>query len=210
MSGFECEQFRGPHWLQEPGTESTFLTLRAQFIVSCSGDRAYWASARQPLSMLSLQRLMLRNGRPSALWCFAFLPLPSLTPGGLVSASIPDLVRSRESAKGGGPFSTVCRLLTAPHVSPHSRGWADFAPAIRPSRPIVRGIRQSTALRGAPGPSSAPVVSRKAVLADRRFLRFRDPRLFRAGTFARDLPFGEAFRQILRHTSTSSVSVGTA
>ena len=45
VSGFECEQLRGPHWPQEPGTESTFLTLRAQFIVSCSGDRAYRASA---------------------------------------------------------------------------------------------------------------------------------------------------------------------
>ena len=90
----------GPRWLREPGTESVFVV--APGAVSSvkrtapdpeAWERVYivdapWAvssvsSCGEPLPMLTLPRSMFRNGRPSALWCSAFLPHPSsLTPGG--------------------------------------------------------------------------------------------------------------------------------
>ena len=66
-----------------------------------------------------------------------YVPLFCLIPrwplGGLLSASIPDLVRSRESAKGWGSFSTVRRLLTAPQFSPQIGFGPIFLPPFAPN-----------------------------------------------------------------------------
>ena len=143
--------------------------------------------------MLTLPRSMLRNGRPSALLCSAFLPHPSLTPGG------PSQCLNSGPRSEPGVGEGLGLILDGPSSShrascfPPDRVWADFASGIRPSRPIVRGICHSTVLRAAPGPSSAPVVSRKVVLADRRSLRLRDPRLFRAALSLANYPLGKPF-----------------
>ena len=78
-----------------------------------------------------------------------------------------------------------------------------FAPNCKGDMPLYGFARCARPFVGPSGlPESRP--GRQAIPAPSR------PASIPRGTFARELPFGEAFRQILRHTSTSLVSFGMA